>query len=200
MEQKRLETQILSTFTKEDQEGLEKIKTDIRKIPDFPKPGILFYDLFSVLGNVELTQILFNVLIKVVKGIEEIQQQKINVILGLESRGFIIGMVLAEKLKIPFVPVRKKNKLPGDCYKIDYTTEYSNDTFELQKNVVNKDSNVLIVDDLLATGGTLKASEDLLKLAGAQIAGFLTIFEISFFKGYEKLENSAKNVSLIKID
>ena len=130
-----------------------------------------------------VSKILFNIIEKVVKILEEKSEKKINVILGLESRGFLIGMVIAERLKIPFVPMRKKNKLPGECYKIDYTTEYSKDTFELQKNAVNSDSNVLVVDDLLATGGTLKAAEDLLKMAGAKIGGFLTIFEIDFFLG-----------------
>jgi adenine phosphoribosyltransferase len=194
-----MENFILSKLTKEDIEALNKIKTDIRKIPNFPREGILFYDLFSILANVELTQILYDILLKVVKLIEEKSENKINAIIGLESRGFIIGMVLAEKLKIPFIPIRKKNKLPGDCYKVDYTTEYSKDTFELQKNVVNENSFVLIVDDLLATGGTLKASEDLLRLAGAKIGGFLTIFEIEFFKGNKILENFDKSVSLIKI-
>jgi adenine phosphoribosyltransferase len=194
-----MENSILSKLSKEDMEGLNKINTEIRKIPNFPKEGILFYDLFSVLANVELTQILYDVLLKVVKLIEENSENKINAIIGLESRGFIIGMVLAEKLKIPFVPIRKKNKLPGDCFKVDYTTEYSKDTFELQKNVINENSYVLIVDDLLATGGTLKASQDLLRLAGAKILGFLTIFEIEFFKGNNILENSDKSISLIKI-
>ena len=194
-----MEASILSKLTKEDLEGLAKIKEEIRKVPNFPKEGVLFYDLFSVLGNVELTQILFGILCKVVKLMEEHNGKKINVILGLESRGFIIGMVLAEKLQIPFVPIRKKNKLPGECYKIDYTTEYSNDTFELQKNVVNKDSNVLVVDDLLATGGTMKAAEDLLKIAGAEVAGFLTLFLIDFFKGDLKLDNADKNFTLMRI-
>lgn len=194
-----MESSVISKLTKEDLDNLNRIETEIRKIPDFPKQGILFYDLFSILGNVELTQILFKIIEKVVKIIEENSEKKINVILALESRGFIIGMVLAEKLKIPFVPLRKKNKLPGECYKVDYTTEYSQDTFELQKNVVNKDSNVLIVDDLLATGGTMKAAEDLLKIAGAEIAGFFTIFKIEFFNGNKKLDNSEKSVSLIKI-
>jgi len=189
----------LFTLTENEKMELDRIKTEIHKIPNFPSEGILFYDLFSILRDVELTEILFKILEKIITEFNSKLEEKINTIVGLESRGFLLGMVLAERLKIPFVPVRKKNKLPGDCYKINYTTEYSNDTFEIQKKAINEDSKILIIDDLLATGGTLKAAEDLAKLANAKVCGFLTVFEIEFLKGKEKLENKDKSLSLILI-
>lgn len=190
---------ISKSLSEKELSEIERIKTDISKIPNFPSEGILFYDIFSLLCNPELTEILFRVSEKIICEIQKQPEQSFNTILGLESRGFLLGMVLADRLKLPFVPVRKKNKLPGDCYKIHYTTEYSNDTFEIQKNAINAESKILIIDDLLATGGTLKAAEDLAKLAGAQVSGFFTVFEIEFLKGKEKLENKAKSFSLVQI-
>lgn len=187
------------TLSEKELAEIERIKTEIHKIPNFPSEGILFYDIFSILRNQELSEILFRISEKIITEINKKPDQTFNTIVGLESRGFLLGMVLADRLNLPFVPVRKKNKLPGDCYKINYTTEYSNDTFEIQKNAINEQSKILIVDDLLATGGTLKAAEDLAKLANAHVSGFLTIFEIEFLKGKEKLENKNKSFSLIQI-
>ena len=187
------------TLTDKEKLELERIKTEIHKIPNFPSEGILFYDIFSILRNTELSEILFRLCEKAITEFNNNSEEKFNTIVGLESRGFLLGMVLADRLKIPFVPVRKKNKLPGDCHKINYTTEYSNDTFEIQKNAINSDSKILVIDDLLATGGTLKASEDLAKLANAKVCGFFTVFEIEFLKCKQKLENNNKSISLIQI-
>ena len=186
-------------FTENEKNDIERIKTEVDKIPDFPSKGILFYDIFSILRNQELSEILFKLSENILRDFNERSEEKFNLIVGLESRGFLLGMVLADRLKIPFVPVRKKNKLPGECYKVDYTTEYSNDTFEIQKNAINSKSKILFVDDLLATGGTLKAAEELAKFANAKVCGFYTIFEIEFLNGKKKLENSAFSYSLIKL-
>ncbi len=178
---------------------IERIKREISKIPNFPSEGILFYDIFSLLRDVELSEILFRIIEKIVNYIQDSSEEKVNTIVGLESRGFLLGMVIAQRLKLPFVPVRKKNKLPGECYKVNYTTEYSNDTFEIQKNAINENSRILIIDDLLATGGTLKAAEDLAYLANAKVCGYFTVFEIEFLKGKDKLKNREKSFSMIQI-
>ena len=187
------------TLTEKELEEIERIKTEVHKIPNFPSEGILFYDIFSILRNPELTEILFSISEKIITEMQKDPELSFNTIVGLESRGFLLGMVLADRLKLPFVPIRKKNKLPGDCYKVNYTTEYSNDAFEIQKNAINEKSKILIIDDLLATGGTLKAAESLAKLANAKVNGFFTVFEIEFLKGKEKLENKDKSFSLIQI-
>lgn len=186
-------------FTEREQQDLDRLRNEIDKIPNFPSEGVLFYDIFSLLRNPEMTEILFRFNEKVINEINKNLPEKINCIIGLESRGFLLGMVLAEKLKIPFVPIRKKNKLPGECHRITYTTEYSTDTFELQKSALNPESRVLVIDDLLATGGTLKAAQDLVRMANSKVCAYFTIFELEFLKGREKLDNKDECYSLLKI-
>ncbi len=181
-------------------EDIDLLKEKVNKIPDFPKKGILFYDIFSIFKNVELTQKLFNLAFNHIQNFLAETKQDISAIVGLESRGFLLGLVLADKLKLPFVPVRKKNKLPGQVYKIEYITEYSRDEFELQTGALEQNSNVLIVDDLLATGGTMKAAEQLITMSGSTVAGFFVVFEIEGLNGKEKLGEFSKNlITMIKI-
>ena len=126
-------------------------------------------------------------------------KQEVTAIVGLESRGFLLGLVIADRLKLPFVPIRKKNKLPGNLYKINYLTEYSQDQIELQADSLNENSKVFIVDDLMATGGTMKAAEDLIKMAKSEIVGYYSVFEIVALEGRKKLSNEDSLVTLIKI-
>jgi adenine phosphoribosyltransferase len=176
------------------------IKDGIRKIPNFPKKDILFYDLFSNLINVPLRDKLFDVSVKLIKNYLQENNKEIDCIVGLESRGFLIGLVLADRLKLPFVPIRKKNKLPGSVYKVNYVTEHSEDTFELQVGSVTDTSKCLIVDDLLATGSSLRAAEELISMARAEIAAYFVAFEMDGLNGREKLKNPNSLISIINID
>ena len=127
---------------------------------DFPKEGVNFMDLFSLTAKPKVFEELIKGTVKVID--EELGADGFNCIIGLESRGFILGPVLANHYKVPFVPIRKKGKLPGECHKQVYGTEYSKDVCELQKDSLVPGSKVLLIDDLMATGGTMKAAEQLI--------------------------------------
>merc|ERR1712080_709528 len=120
---------------------------------DFPKPGIIFKDMFPLLANPEAFSDLIDTFA------DKIKDKNIDYIIGLESRGFLLGTPLAVKCNIPFIPIRKKGKLPGKCHQIEYALEYGSDIFEMQEAAISKkNANILIIDDLLATGGTLNAA------------------------------------------
>lgn len=186
-------------FTDEEKMQIMELEEQVDKFLNFPSEGIFFHDIFSLLRKPDLTEILFVLSEKVINEFNKNSQEKINCIVGIEARGFLLGMVLAHKLKLPFVALRKKNKLPGDVYSISYTTEYSCDCFELQKKAIDENSKILIIDDLLATGGTIKAAEDLIDLAKSKVIGIFTIFEIEKLNGKQKLSHKNKFFSLIKI-
>jgi adenine phosphoribosyltransferase len=183
-----------------DPKEIQLIKDSIRKIPDFPKKDILFYDLFSILTNVTMRDKLFDISVKLIKNYIATHNKEINCIVGLESRGFLLGLVLSERLNIPFVPIRKKNKLPGSVYKINYVTEYSEDSFELQVGSVTEGSKCLIVDDLLATGGSIRAAEELISMAKGETVAYYVAFEIAGLGGREKLSDPESLISIINID
>lgn len=189
----------INNLNEADKADIEEIAIKIEKINDFPKQGILFFDIFSILRDVGLSQKLFNIMQKLVVNYIETSGKEINTIVGLESRGFLLGLVLADRLKLPFVPIRKKNKLPGSVYKVNYWTEYSQDSFELQSVALNEKSKVLVVDDLLATGGTLKATEELALMAKAEIVAYYVVFEIEFLKGRDKLSNPEKVITMLNL-
>lgn len=161
---------------------------------DFPKPGISFKDMFPLLANPEA----FANLIE--KFVEMVADFKPDVIIGLESRGFLLGTPLALKLDIPFVPIRKKGKLPGELERVEYSLEYGTDIMEIQKSAVNLMSGkkILIVDDLLATGGTLNAACQLVNqiCPDSQIASLLLI-ELDFLKGRNRVDKYGQVFSLL---
>jgi adenine phosphoribosyltransferase len=183
-----------------DPKDIQIIKDGIRKIPNFPKKDILFYDLFSNLINVEFRNKLFDISILLIQNYLRVNNLEINAIVGLESRGFLLGLVLADRLGLPFVPIRKKNKLPGGTLKINYVTEYSEDVFEIQVGMITENSRVLIVDDLLATGGSLKAAEELVTMCKGETVGYYVAFEIGGLKGRDNLSNPNGLISIINID
>lgn len=189
----------INTIEEIKEEDVKLIKDAVTKIPDFPKPGILFYDLFSILKNVDLTQKTFDIATKLIRNHLINTKQEITAIVGLESRGFLLGLVIADRLKVPFVPVRKKNKLPGTILKVNYVTEYSADTLELQQDALNADSKVLIVDDLIATGGSMRAAEDLVSMVKGQVIGYFVLFEIEKIVGKNKLTKPDGLITMIKI-
>lgn len=175
------------------QEKLNILKSNIKSYPDFPKKGILFWDLFSVLGNSESFKILMDLLLDHVKTITK----PINAVVGLESRGFLIGPHIALHLNVPFVPIRKKGKLPGNLARVDYSLEYGSDTFEVQRDSLQSGQSVLIVDDLLATGGSLEATCRLMEQLKIDITELFVVIEITELKGRDKLKYPVH--SLVKV-
>jgi len=163
---------------------LQELKKHISSYPEFPKPGILFRDMFSLLRNPEAFKDLKEVLIEVSRrNIPDAQ-----VIVGLESRGFLFGTILAIELGLPFVPIRKPGKLPGQLNSVTYELEYGSDTFEIQKESIEPGQKVLILDDLLATGGSLKAACQLIESSGGVVAGCLVIMELVNLRGRDKIK------------
>lgn len=159
------------------------LKSKIRSIPDFPKQGIVFRDITTLLADHEA----FKHSIQKFK--EYYQDKNIDIIVGPESRGFIFGAVLAYELGVSFVPIRKPGKLPAETEAQEYELEYGTDKIEIHKDAIQKGQKVLVVDDLLATGGTCEAVAKLIEKLGGEVAGFAYLIELSFLNGREKLKN-----------
>ena len=159
----------------------DPLKTLIREVPDFPKPGILFYDITTLLKD----KVGFATLIDAL--CEHYLDKKIDVVLGVEARGFIFGPAVAYRLNAGFVPVRKPKKLPAEKTQWSYDHEYGSDTLEIHTDAIEPGQRVLIMDDLLATGGTAMACTQLARKLGADIAGLGFVIELDFLKGREKL-------------
>lgn len=168
------------------------VKSKIRDIKDFPKEGIIFRDITTALKDAETLRVIVDYLC------EQFKDEKIDYIAGIESRGFILGMPMAYKMGIGFVPVRKPNKLPAATYSQEYSLEYGTDKIEIHQDAFPQGANVLVVDDLLATGGTAEAACKLVKKAGANLVGTAFLIELTALKGREKLVDSPKNVSMIQ--
>ena len=157
----------------------------IRKVPDFPKKGILFYDVTSLFSNSESFCWIIDKIADLYKN------NKIDAVLAVESRGFIVASPFCYKLGIPLALARKKGKLPGETISQSYALEYGEATLEIHKSDIKKGSNILIIDDLIATGGTLKACAQMVEALGAKVAGFFGIIGLPFLnyenvlKGYE---------------
>lgn len=151
-------------------------------VPDFPKPGINFYDIQSLLKKPDIWLRIADDLT------QKAEEQKPDIILGIESRGFLTGLTVAENLKCPFGMVRKKGKLPGKVIGQTYELEYGTDTIEIQEGLIEKGHRVVIVDDLLATGGTMRATGDLARKIGGDVALGLCILELHEIGGKEKLD------------
>lgn len=159
---------------------MDDLKKAIRDVPDFPKKGIIFKDITPLLQNTKL----FKKAVDKLAG--RFKDKKIDVVVSVESRGFILGSAIAYKLDASFVPVRKKGKLPYKTYSATYDLEYGQDTLEMHQDAVAKGDRVLIIDDLLATGGTLGAVIGLVEKMDGEIAGIGFLIELSFLKGREK--------------
>ena len=159
------------------------LKSLIRDIPDFPKPGIVFRDITTLLSHPEGLRYTINTLT------QKCQESGLvpDYIVGMESRGFIFGTPLAYTLNAGFVPVRKPGKLPAAVHTVEYELEYGTDKLEIHQDALHENSRVLIVDDLIATGGTAKATADLLEKIGCQVLGFSFIIELTELGGRKKL-------------
>jgi adenine phosphoribosyltransferase len=172
---------------------MDNLKQHIREIPDFPKPGILFYDITTLLKDAAG----FRAVIDGLKG--QYEGLKVDTVLGVEARGFIFAPALAYALNAGFVPVRKPKKLPGETSRITYDLEYGTDTLEIHKDAIGDGHRVLIVDDLLATGGTASAVSKLVQQMGGMVVGLGFVIELTFLQGREKLQGH-EVFSLIKYD
>lgn len=165
----------------------DKIKQTLRDVPDFPKPGIIFKDITPVLKNAELCAEITAALTLQVKHL------KIDVVAGIESRGFLFGLALAQALNVPFVPIRKAGKLPYKTIKQSYDLEYGSAILEVHEDAFSAGQNVLIHDDLLATGGTVVAASKLVAQLNAKVAGYSFLISLDFLNGKERLEEFSTN-------
>jgi adenine phosphoribosyltransferase len=172
---------------------MDNLKRLIREVPDFPKPGILFYDITTLLKDKSG----FRGTIDALK--EHYDGAHVDVVLGIEARGFIFAPALAYALGAGFVPIRKPRKLPAECAQVSYDLEYGSDMLEVHRDAIGKDSNVLIVDDLLATGGTAKAATELVEQLGGRVAGLGFVVELTFLEGRRRL-NDYDIFSLLQYD
>ncbi len=159
----------------------ENIKKTIRSIPDFPKKGILFRDITTLLLNGSLFKKVNDLFY------EYCREKEAEAIAAIESRGFIFGGAVADRMEIPFVPIRKEGKLPHIKLNASYSLEYGEATVEIHKDALQKGQRVVIIDDLLATGGTAVATAELVEKCGGVVAGIALLVELSFLKGREKL-------------
>ena len=166
------------------------LKDHIRDIPDFPKSGILFRDITPLLQQPEAMAFIED------QFVEAVGAERITAIAGIESRGFIFGTALARRLELGFIPIRKPGKLPAASISESYSLEYGENVLELHEDAADKNDRVLIVDDLLATGGTAAASVKLVERLGATVAAVAFVVELSFLKGREQLAGH-KVISLV---
>lgn len=169
---------------------VQQIESAIRNVPDFPKEGIMFKDISPVFEDQNLCS-------KITDSFIEKLVQKPDAVIGIESRGFLFGILLANRLNIPFVMVRKAGKLPAKTISYKYDLEYGSATIEIHEGAVKKNWNVMIHDDLLATGGTAEAAAKLVKMAGANVTGFTFVAELGFLNGKEKLLTFTNNITCL---
>lgn len=174
---------------------LEYVREHVREVPDFPKKGILFLDVTTIVKDPKA----FNLCIDFLY--EKFKDEKIDYVAGIESRGFIFGAPLACRLNAGFVTIRKPNKLPADTIKEVYALEYGTDTIEMHSDAVKAGDRVVVIDDLLATGGTAAAACNLIRKAGAEVAAAAFVIELTPLKGKEKIESKdVKVVSMLEYD
>ena len=168
---------------------MDTLKTRIRHVPDFPKPGILFYDVTTLLRDPEGFRLSIDALSEPHRG------QGISLVVGIESRGFILGAAVADRIGAGFVPVRKVGKLPHTTIRVSYALEYGTDSLEMHSDAVEPGQRVLIVDDLLATGGTARAAVDLVRKLGGEVHGVAVLIELAELNGRARL--AGENVSAV---
>ncbi len=159
----------------------DDLRAKIREVPDFPKPGILFYDITTLLREADAFREVIDRMAEAVKG------ERIDLVVGMESRGFIFAAPLADRLGAGFVPVRKLGKLPAETLEVEYDLEYGTATLEIHRDAISPGQRVLVVDDLLATGGTVLGTIELVRRLGGEIAGLSFAVELTALGGRDKL-------------
>ncbi|KAL1922002.1 uncharacterized protein VTP21DRAFT_10644 [Calcarisporiella thermophila] len=173
---------------------IQRIKSLLRAIPDFPKKGILFQDIFPIFqDHLAVESIITNIVYHIQSTIG-----KVDVIVGLDARGFLFGPLIAMRLGAAFVPVRKKGKLPGETVRVSYEKEYGEDVFEMQQNAVKAGQKCIIVDDLIATGGSAAAAGQLVQKSGGEVAEYIFLIELTALNGRKAL--CAPVYSLLQFD
>ena len=175
----------------------DEIRALIKTIPDVPHPPILFRDIFPIFQKPEAVRSLLYHLGQAIQKMHK--QRKIDAIVGLDARGFLVGPQLAMDLGCAFVPVRKKGKLPGECHQVSYVKEYGTDSFEMQKGALQEGWNVVIVDDLLATGGTVLGAMQLIQLSGAHTAGVVTVVELEGLGARDKILKQQSQIHIFSL-
>lgn len=160
---------------------MDDLKSYIREVPDFPKPGILFYDITTLLADPLALRMTVDRFVWLFAG------KRVDKVVGMESRGFLFGPIVAYDLLAGFVPVRKPGKLPAQTVETRYELEYGSDALQMHADAIAPGERVLIVDDLIATGGTARATAELVESSGGEVVGFGFIIELAFLKGREKL-------------
>jgi len=168
------------------------LKQHIRNIPDFPKPGILFYDITTLLRDSQGFRATIDLLAS------PYRDRRIDAVVGIESRGFILGAAVAQELGAGFIPIRKPGKLPAKAIKESYDLEYGKDALEIHDDALSESDRVLVIDDVLATGGTLIAATTLASGLGAKLVGAATVIELEFLGGRGKLDPGVKFHSLLR--
>ena len=174
-------------------DDIKIIDDAIRRVPDFPKPGILFYDITGIFSEPKAFELCLDKMYNLYKG------KNIQGICAVEARGFIFASPLAEKLGIPLILIRKKGKLPGETYSCKYGLEYGSSEIEIQKSDIQKGFNYLVVDDLIATGGTLSAAKNLIEMGGGSVSEFFGVIGLPFLN-YEKNLSPIPCTTLINFD
>jgi len=166
----------------------ERLKETIRDIHDFPKPGIVFKDITPILKDYQLCSDIVD------KFVDQCKDLKLDAVVGIESRGFLFGFLLANKLGLPFIPIRKQGRLPADTYEQHYDLEYGSASIEIHKDAFKPGARLLVHDDLLATGGTVVATSKLIQMMGGEIAAFAFVINLDFLKGTEKIKPFCDNI------
>ena len=169
----------------------ETLRAKIREIPDFPKPGILFYDITTLLKDPAAYKEAIDLMLA------PYRDEQVDIVVGMESRGFIFSAPLAYQLGAGFVPVRKLGKLPAETLTVEYALEYGSNTLEIHRDAIAPGQRVLIVDDLLATGGTVRGTIELIERLRGEVVGLAFLVELDFLKGRDRLEGR-KVTSVIK--
>ena len=172
-------------------ELIQELSVAVRNIPDYPKPGILFKDITTVIGDARLFKATLDLMTEQLKHLAPV------IVVGIEARGFIFGAPLAERLNAGFVPIRKKGKLPGKTISYNYALEYGVDTIQIHEGAIPSGARVLIVDDLLATGGTAVAAAELVQQAGGVVVGYGFMIELDFLEGRKMLPSNIPVESLL---
>jgi len=172
---------------------IEHIRSALMIHPNFPKPGIDFVDIFPILRNPITMETLITHIVHHLTShtIPTSTSKKIDVIVGLDARGFLFGPIIALRLGAAFVPIRKKGKLPGDCTRVEYMKEYGNDVFEMQSAAVSYGANVVVIDDLIATGGSAQAAGELVQKQGGITLEYVFVVGLPALKGVERLDAPA---------
>ena len=165
------------------------LKEYIRSIPDYPKKGILFRDITTLIKDEKAFAESINQIV------EKSKNFKFNKIAAIESRGFVFASAVSYLLKKPFIMLRKKNKLPADTYSVDFELEYGTATIEVHKDSIEKEDSVLIIDDLIATGGTAEAASKLVEISNGKVAGFIFVINLFDLDGYNKLKKKNYKIS-----